>query len=562
MKIDIKKLKKISENLKLLYIEDDEVARATMLEMLGRFFKDITIAVDGRDGLETFKNGSFDLILTDINMPHMTGIEMLSEIRKFDTNIPVLVISAHNESDFFLKTLKLGVDDYILKPLEHNQFILAIQKVVEKIDLKKQVIRYQNHLEEEVQNRTLELQKKLYYDDLTSVLSRYSFFEDIKSMDMPVIFFIDIDKFKVINEIYGTSTGSLVLKKFAKFLLDFVESTSYKVYRLSADEFILADNVEYIEHDLYEKFVENLLEKLSCFQVILDDDFITIDVTIGISVDQKDLLECAKIALEFAKENKKAFMTYSIEIDSRQEKKDALIWKNKIKSAIEDKRIVPVYQAIVDQTGEIVKYETLMRLRDKDTQKLISPFFFLDIAIKTRLYDTLSSTIIFNALELIASSGATLSINFTFSDIKNRVFIDNIAQYLDDRKNLGKQLVFEIKESESIENYGLVKEFIYRFRSYGVKFAIDDFGSGFSNFEYILDIQPDYLKIDGSLVKKIDTDESAYILVKAIVEFSHKLGIKIIAEFVHNETVFNMLKDLDVDEYQGFYFYEPLEELS
>ncbi|MEA3228238.1 MAG: EAL domain-containing protein, partial [Campylobacterota bacterium] len=203
----------------------------------------------------------------------------------------------------------------------------------------------------------------------------------------------------------------------------------------------------------------------------------------------------------------------------------------------------------------------LMRLREKETAKLISPFFFLDIAIKTKLYDTLSSRIIFNALELADKTKTVISINFTFSDIKNEAFIHQIAEYLYDKENLGALLVFEITEDESIESYDIVKEFIYRFRAYGIRFAIDDFGSGFSNFEYILEIQPDYLKIDGSLVKNIDSDERSYILVEAIIGFSHKLGIKVIAEYVHNETVFTMLKDLGVDEYQGFYFYEPLEAL-
>jgi c-di-GMP phosphodiesterase len=199
-----------------------------------------------------------------------------------------------------------------------------------------------------------------------------------------------------------------------------------------------------------------------------------------------------------------------------------------------------------------------MRLQEKNSEKLILPAHFLDVAIKTRQYDELSSSTIFKALDLIKSSSHTLSINFTYSDIKNILFTEQLKDFFTKNSNVGNRTVFEITESESIENYDDVKAFIKCFRVYGVKIAIDDFGAGFSNFEYILEIEPDYLKIDGSLIKNIDKDPKAHTLVEAIVQFSHKLEIKIIAEYVHSQQIFEMLKELNVDEYQGFYFYEPL----
>ena len=186
----------------------------------------------------------------------------------------------------------------------------------------------------------------------------------------------------------------------------------------------------------------------------------------------------------------------------------------------------------------------------------------MDIAIKTRQYTALSTAIVFEALRLLDTSSHTLSLNLTYGDIKNSLFLYEIETFFKNRPALGERAVFEITESESIENYDDVKQFIKRFRAYGVKIAIDDFGSGFSNFDYILEIHPDYLKIDGSLIKNIDTDEKSLVLVRAIVQFSHELGIKVIAEYVHSETIFNMLKALHVDEFQGFYFSEPLQDIK
>ena len=558
----LKEISKISKTLKLLYVEDDDVARSSTLEMLENFFIDITVAVDGEDGLQKFNDNNFDIILSDINMPKLNGIGMLKAIRDVDKDISILFLSAHNEASYMLDSIRYGVDGYILKPLEIEQFTYTLKKIVDKIILMRESKHYKEYLEFEVKQRTRELDKKLHFDELTGLYNIYSFNEDIKNITAPILLIVDINKFKIINEIYGTAIGSLVLKEFAKFLLEFTNDTTYKLYRLSGDEFIFFDDIKEIDLDKYEHDVERFFTKLNDFKVDIGDDFISLDVTLGISTSQEDAFESAKIALEYAKLNKISYAIYSNDIDKRKEEQGALEWKNTIKSSIENNRITPVYQPIVDMDGNIVKYETLMRLIEVDTGKLISPFFFLDIAIKTGLYPKLSSFVIFNALELLNSTSHIFSFNLTYGDIKNISFINEIDIFFKTSSEVAKRVIFEITESEDIENYDDVKEFINHFRKYGVKFAVDDFGSGFSNFEYILEIEPDYLKIDGSLIKDIDTDKKAHILVEAIVEFSHKLNIKVIAEYVHSQVIFEMLKKMGVDEYQGYYFSEPMENVK
>ena len=559
--MSIKDVVKISQNLKLLYIEDDVTSRASTLEMLTNFFSDISIAVDGLDGYEQFTHGNFDIILSDINMPKLNGIDMLHRIRDVDKEIPVLFLSAYNEVSYLLDGIKFGVDGYIIKPLELNQFIVSLKKVTDKILLKKENEEYKQYLEREVLNRTEELDKKLHYDALTGLLSRYSFFKDIKLGKPPILLIIDINKFKIINEIYGTDVGSIVLQKFAEFLENFSANKNYKVYRLSGDEFALCDYVEYIDADKYTNNIEEFFELLNELRIEIDNDTITVDATIGMSSLQEDIFESAKIALDYAKNNRKLYAVYSKVIDNRDEDKNALKYKSIIKSAIEEKRVRAAYQPIVNAKKEILKYETLIRIKEADSDRYITPYYFLDIAMKTGLYDTLSSIIILNALAVIKNSSHTLSINFTYRDIKNSTLIYKIENYFKDFPELGSRTVIEITEDQSIENYEDVKNFIKKFRHYGVLFAIDDFGSGYSNFEHILEISPDYLKIDGSLIKDMDSDEKAYVLVKAIVGFSHELNIKVIAEYVHSERIFKMLRELDVDEFQGFYFYEPLMEI-
>jgi len=555
---NLKELAYMSKDIKLLYVEDDLDARRTTLNLLKNFFTNITVAVDGADGLEKFKNSKFDLIISDINMPELNGLEMIQEIRKIDSNISVLMLSAHDDGKYFMHAIELGVDGYILKPLNHDQFINVVYKIVEKINVFQTQKNYQIHLEEEVKRRNQEIEHKLHYDSLTVLYSRYMFFNDLLGLNSSVVILIDINQFKVINEVYGTGIGSEVLKRFGDFLSENIKETSYKAYRLSGDEFaILGTNSKYEVKD-YKSLVKCLFKQLASLKIVIDDIAVSLDATMAMSNVENNKYECAKIALDHAKKYKKSFIEYSREIDHRDESSLTLKRRDDICSAIDDKRVVAVYQPIVDVTGKIIKYETLMRLQEKESIKLISPYFFLDTAIKTRLYESLSETVIFKALNTIKTTNNSLSINFTYSDIKNIPFIEKIDEFIRLNDGIGERTIVEITEDESIENYEDVKEFIKRFRKYGVRIAIDDFGTGFSNFEYILEVEPDYLKIDGSLVKNIDTNTRSYALVEAIVQFSHKLGIKVIAEFVHSEVVFSMLKELGVDEYQGFYFYEPL----
>ncbi len=558
MSPNLKELAIMCHEINLLYVEDDVDARTTTLRLLKIFFTNITTAIDAKDGLQKSQDAKFDLILSDINMPEMNGLEMIEEVRKTDSSIAVVMLSAYDDAKYFKKAIELGVDGYILKPLDHDQFINVLFKIVQKINLIKIQKNYQIQLEEEVAKRSEELQHELHYDSISPLFSRYMFFNDLSNLNAPIVVLIDINQFKVINEVYGTSIGSSVLKEFGSFLKKNIEDVSYRVYRLSGDEFAILNIDENKDIHKYQSLVECLFKQLNNLKIKVEEIVISLDATIGMSHVTSSEYECAKIALEYAKKYKKPFIQYSSEIDYREKSSLTLQRRDEICMAIDEERVVAVYQPIVDASGSIVKFETLMRLQAKESVKLISPYFFLDIAIKTRLYESLSETVIFKALHHMNTSKHSLSINFTYSDIKNTKFIQKIENFMIANKGVGKRTIFEITEDESIENYADVKEFIRRFREYGVKIAIDDFGTGFSNFEYILEVEPDYLKIDGSLVKDIDTNKRSYALVEAIVQFSHKLGIKVIAEFVHSELVFEMLKSLDVDEYQGFYFYEPL----
>jgi YesN/AraC family two-component response regulator len=135
--INIDDVIKHTIKLNLLYVEDNDEARETSMFIFEEFFQNITIAVDGEDGFEKFKeNPDIDIIVTDINMPRLSGLGMIAKIREIDKEIPVLVLSAYNEANFFIDSIKLDVEGYLLKPIDMEQFLLTLNKVIQKIVLK------------------------------------------------------------------------------------------------------------------------------------------------------------------------------------------------------------------------------------------------------------------------------------------------------------------------------------------------------------------------------------------------------------------------------------------
>jgi EAL domain-containing protein (putative c-di-GMP-specific phosphodiesterase class I) len=197
----------------------------------------------------------------------------------------------------------------------------------------------------------------------------------------------------------------------------------------------------------------------------------------------------------------------------------------------------------------------LVRLIDEDG-KVISPFLFLEVAKKSRLYLEITKKVINKAIEKILEKNISVSINLTLEDIEEkymREFIMNKLSLLNDKS----KVTFEVVESEDVRENELVKKFLAEIKLTGALIYIDDFGSGYSNFDYLIKLQPDGVKIDGSLIKNILEDRNSQIIVKTIVSFAKEMNIKTIAEFVENEEIFEYLKSLDIDYYQGYYFSPP-----
>jgi len=156
----IENIVKLSQDLKLLYVEDNEGSREATEIILSEFFNEVVIAIDGKDGLEKFNINEIDIIITDINMPGLNGLEMIEKIREIDHDIPILVLSAYNESEYFMQSIKFSVDGYLLKPIQLGQFIQVLNKSIENLKLKKENFEYKHFLEEKIKSQVQELRER------------------------------------------------------------------------------------------------------------------------------------------------------------------------------------------------------------------------------------------------------------------------------------------------------------------------------------------------------------------------------------------------------------------
>lgn len=402
-----------------------------------------------------------------------------------------------------------------------------------------------------------ELKKNFYTDVLTKLSNRHKLLEDLKSCQNANIAILNIDKFRHINDFYGERFGDKTIVELSNILLDAFYKLDYKVYRNHADEFCVVSYLKEAQQssDEFIKNIASVLVKIENSVLRVDDEELHIAFSAGISIGIFDL-SYADMALKEAKRYKKDFVVYSSDLNSTQEYQNNLSWKRKIKEALSDDRIDIVFQPIMDNSnGVINKYESLVRLIDENSN-VISPYYFLNIAKQSKLYPKITKRVIEKLFKYLNKRDRFVSVNISSDDIvdeSTKEFIYNMLKESDKTA----QIIFELVESEGIESYEEVRIFIDRVKSYGCKVAIDDFGTGYSNFEYLLKLKTDFIKIDGSLIKNIDTNENSYNVVDSIVSFAKKNGIKTIAEFVSSKEILEKVKELKIDYSQGYYISEP-----
>lgn len=416
-------------------------------------------------------------------------------------------------------------------------------------------------LEEKVDEKTKELRKQLYTNSLTGLPNRRSLLHDINNYDDGALMIINIDDFKEINDFYGQAAGDSVLITFSQKLSHLItKDHNANLIHLFGDEFALFFTQKPPKREFID-FARKLIEDIEKMVFHHEKNQLSIRVTIGAAFQVQEALEKADIALKSAKKQAKEFLLYDETYNVEEQYKNNMEWTKKLNWAIENDKIHPFYQPIFDnKVNTIASAECLVRLIDKDGS-IISPFHFLGIAKKSKLYSKLTKIMLEKSCQYFEKLDCDFSINLSVEDILDEKIVEYITSSIK-KYNVEKKIIFELLETEGIENYEKVSSFINEMKALGCRIAIDDFGSGYSNFEYLLQLNIDYIKIDGSLIKNLDTDTNAQIVVETIVNFARKLNIVVVAEYVHSEAVHAKVKELNIDRSQGFLLAQPQNQIT
>ena len=405
--------------------------------------------------------------------------------------------------------------------------------------------------------------RQLYYDSTSGLPNRKMLVEDIAHKIYPSLIILRIDNFHDINTFFGYSMGDDFLKFIGRRINLFSSSTKIKAYNLSGGEFAIVLDMKYSGEAAVAKIKKTALELIDHItqeKYIHQDTHIPLNPFIGIApyFDGIDsLISQADIALHHAINSKLPFHIYNDDDKDRIRYIDNVNTLSDLNNALLNNRITPYFQAIKNNiTGKIEKYESLLRIIDSSGNPQL-PGKYLEVARKTNLYHELTKSIIEKVFDYMKDNDESFSINISADDIYNPDFPFYLEEMMNSHPWCCRRIILELVESERFDNYNFVADFIKKCKKIGYSFAIDDFGTGYSNFSHLTKLNIDYVKFDGSLIRKLDSDPVTRVIVKNVAALCKELNVKTIAEFVENESILKAVIEFGIDYSQGYLINSP-----
>ena len=381
---------------------------------------------------------------------------------------------------------------------------------------------------------------------------------ELKKDGYNYLYLLDVSNFSAINKVFGKLLSNKILLEIES-MLEINTHNKSKLFKVESDRFIILSNEKSKEN--IKEYCEQIISFFDIKKVTVDD--VELDVTFNIGVSRiinsiSDTIVNSEYALD--KSKKLGSRNYEIYDELNVEyvdEKDAILWLNKTKEIILNDQIEPYFQAIQEiSTGKITKYEVLARGIVDD--KIIEPRYFLKSASRLGILTSVTKIIIKKSFQYFKDKDCSFSINLTERDLLegylNEFLKDKLTQYSIEPS----RVTFEIVESVVIDqNFKIISEQIKELKEMGFKIAIDDFGIENSNFNRLLEMNADIIKVDGAFVSDLKENEKMALIVKTIVGLAQSLNIETVAEFVKDEYTYEVLKELGIDYAQGYFIGKP-----
>lgn len=423
-----------------------------------------------------------------------------------------------------------------------------------------------------------ELSYQASHDSLTGLSNRREFERRldaaISSLDAGgpdwALLYMDLDQFKLVNDTSGHYAGDQLLAQLAGLLAGMLPSEAV-VARLGGDEFAIL--VQGLDEHRAVALAEQVRTEIDGYVFGWEQRNYTISASIGVvmlhgaGLSQRTLLAHADTACYMAKERGRNRVHLFSEDDSETtQRRSEMEWAGRIRQALAEDRFLLHFQELAPlwdgDTGAGVHMEMLVRLRD-ERGGLVPPGAFIPAAERFGLMPQLDRWVVettlanFSRLHPSGRQVKLCAINLSGPTFEDAAFADFVLEAIERHGVSPQRICFEITETAAVSNMARAVEFMQRLRAAGCKFSLDDFGSGMASFGYLKNLPVDFIKIDGSFIRNIETDPVSYSIVRAVTDIGHQLGLQVIGEWVADERARDLLRGLSVDYAQGFAVHRP-----
>ncbi len=405
----------------------------------------------------------------------------------------------------------------------------------------------------ELKDTQKKLEEMAFKDELTGLCNKTHLEKLISTNTEQTLILLNINNFSYINTAYGFEIGDKLLIQIASVLRENI--TVSHICRINSDEFALLfdykvniqDKIFHLQNYFYNK------------EIVIENITLNISFSYGAANGRDNLLRNSALALKQAKERgKNSSYIYKQDEDNidHSQRELFIATNNLLHHAIHQDKIVPFFQGIRNNiTQKIIKYEALARIEHNGN--IISPFVFLEPARLSGLLPEITKIMVDKSFKVMSSNNFSFSINITEEDLSKNYLTEYLEEKALEYNIRSGRVILEILEGiSSGGKKGHIAQLL-KLKEKGFLIAIDDFGTEYSNFERVLDLEIDFLKIDAKYIKDIDTNPKSYEIAKAIAFFARNTGIPCIAEFVHNEEVQKIVEELGIDYSQGYLYSEP-----